>query len=84
MIKEFGLGLAAAVVVDATIVRLALVPAPAVMQILGETNWRLPRWLDHALPHLDVEGSSARGTFNLAPSTASEGSIKLADAPAIE
>ncbi len=55
VIKEFGLGLAAAVLVDATIVRLALVPA--VMELLGRANWWLPGWLDRALPHLDVEGS---------------------------
>jgi len=67
VIKEFGLGLAAAVVVDATIVRLALVPA--VMELLGEANWWLPGWLERALPHLDIEGSEAqaRSTAGVAP-----------------
>src|SRR6185437_15707078 len=59
VIKEFGLGLAAAVLVDATIVRLALVPA--VMELLGKANWWLPGWLERSLPHLDVEGSGAAG-----------------------
>jgi RND superfamily putative drug exporter len=51
-IKLFGLGLAAAVLLDATIVRLVLVPAA--MQLLGDRNWWLPGWLDHLLPTLQV------------------------------
>jgi RND superfamily putative drug exporter len=57
VIKEFGLGLAAAVIVDATIVRLALVPAT--MELLGRANWWMPRWLDRILPRVDVEGESS-------------------------
>jgi putative drug exporter of the RND superfamily len=53
-IKMFGIGLASAVFVDATIVRVVLVPAT--MRFLGDANWWLPRWLDRALPHLDIEG----------------------------
>jgi putative drug exporter of the RND superfamily len=53
-IKLIGLGLATAVFVDATIVRLVLVPAT--MELLGAKNWWLPRWLDRIVPHLDVEG----------------------------
>src|SRR5690606_1437856 len=49
-----GLGLGTAVLVDATIVRLVLVPAT--MELLGDRNWWLPRWLDRLLPHVDVEG----------------------------
>jgi RND superfamily putative drug exporter len=56
-VKMLGLGLAVAVFVDATIVRLLLVPAT--MELLGKANWWLPRWLDRVLPHLDVEGSPA-------------------------
>jgi putative drug exporter of the RND superfamily len=56
-IKLIGLGLATAVFIDATVVRLVLVPAS--MELLGDRNWWLPRWLDRVLPHLDVEGSSA-------------------------
>ena len=48
------LGLAVAVFLDATIVRMVLVPAT--MELLGDRNWWLPRWLDRILPHLDVEG----------------------------
>jgi uncharacterized membrane protein YdfJ with MMPL/SSD domain len=48
-LKEFGIGLAAAVLIDATIVRAVLLPA--VMKLLGDANWYLPRWLDW-LPHV--------------------------------
>jgi putative drug exporter of the RND superfamily len=54
-LKLMGIGLATAIFVDATIVRMVLVPA--VMQILGRANWWLPRWLDRRLPRLDVEPS---------------------------
>ena len=56
-IKMFGFGLAVAVFLDATIVRLLLVPAT--MELLGDRNWWLPRWLERALPRIDVEGSSS-------------------------
>jgi putative drug exporter of the RND superfamily len=52
-LKLFGIGLAAAVLLDATIVRMVLVPA--VMQLLGKWNWWIPNWLEKALPRLDVE-----------------------------
>jgi RND superfamily putative drug exporter len=54
-IKMFGLGLSVAVFVDATLVRMVLVPAT--MRLLGDRNWWLPGWLDRILPHLDVEGA---------------------------
>jgi len=54
-VKMFGLGLATAVFVDATIIRMVLVPAT--MELLGDANWWLPRWLDRILPHLDLEGA---------------------------
>ena len=47
-VKQVGLGLAVAVLIDATIVRLVLVPA--VMELLGKANWWLPGWLDRILP----------------------------------
>ena len=47
-VKMFGLGLATAILVDATIIRLVLVPA--IMQMLGDANWWLPRWLGRVLP----------------------------------
>ncbi|MGE0878218.1 MAG: MMPL family transporter [Acidimicrobiia bacterium] len=52
--KMFGLGLSVAVLIDATIVRMVLVPAT--MALLGNANWWLPGWLDRLLPHVDVEG----------------------------
>ena len=55
VIKMFGLGLATAVFLDATLVRMLLVPAT--MELLGERNWWLPGWLDRILPTLHVEGS---------------------------
>jgi RND superfamily putative drug exporter len=53
-VKMMGLGLATAVFVDATIIRMVLVPAT--MELLGDANWWLPRWL-RWLPHLDLEGA---------------------------
>jgi putative drug exporter of the RND superfamily len=52
-LKLFGIGLATAIFVDATIVRMVLVPA--VMQLLGPRNWWIPDWLERVLPRLDVE-----------------------------
>jgi RND superfamily putative drug exporter len=57
LMKLAGLGLATAIVVDATVVRMVLVPAT--MELLGDRNWWLPRWLDRLLPRLDVEGASS-------------------------
>ena len=56
-VKQIGLGLAAAVLVDATVVRLVLVPA--VMELLGKANWWLPGWLDRLLPASRAEALSA-------------------------
>jgi len=53
-IKELGFGLAAAVLIDATIIRVMLVPAT--MRLLGKWNWWLPRWLDKRLPNVSIEG----------------------------
>jgi RND superfamily putative drug exporter len=55
VVKMIGFGLAVAVFLDATVIRLVLVPAT--MSLLGERNWWLPRWLDRVLPHIDVEGA---------------------------
>jgi RND superfamily putative drug exporter len=51
-LKLLGLGMATAIFVDATIVRMVLVPS--VMQLLGRRNWWIPGWLDRVLPRLDV------------------------------
>ncbi|MGC5077116.1 MMPL family transporter [Agrococcus sp. DT81.2] len=56
MIKAIALGLAVGVAVDAFLVRMTLIPA--VMTLLGERAWWLPRWLDRAMPDMDVEGES--------------------------
>src|SRR3954452_23500428 len=53
-LKLFGIGLASAIFLDATLVRMVLVPA--VMQLLGDRNWWIPNWLERILPRLDVEG----------------------------
>ncbi len=57
-IKLFGLGLAVAVLIDATLVRMVLVPAT--MELLGDRNWWIPKWLDRVLPRINVEGRSAQ------------------------
>ena len=53
VVKLFGLGLSIAVLIDATIVRMLLVPAT--MELLGDRNWWLPRWLDRTLPRVHIE-----------------------------
>jgi putative drug exporter of the RND superfamily len=52
-VKEFGVGLGVAILMDAFVVRMMLVPA--VMHLLGDKAWYMPRWLDRALPHLTIE-----------------------------
>ncbi len=56
IVKMMGLGLATAIFVDATIVRVVLVPAT--MKLMGDANWWLPRWLDRRLPRIDIDGGS--------------------------
>jgi len=53
-VKMFGIGLATAILLDATVIRMVLVPAT--MRLLGDRNWWLPGWLDRILPNLDLEG----------------------------
>ncbi|MFJ3492338.1 MMPL family transporter [Streptomyces sp. NPDC086091] len=65
VVKMLGLGLAVSVLIDATVVRLLMVPA--VMTLLGRHAWWTPRWLDRVLPHIDAEGGGA------APATAAAG-----------
>jgi RND superfamily putative drug exporter len=59
-IKLFGLGLAVAVFLDATLVRMVLVPAT--MALLGDRNWWMPHWLDRLVPHLTVEPTATTAT----------------------
>jgi RND superfamily putative drug exporter len=54
-IKQFGVGLAVAVVLDATVVRCLLVPA--LMLLMGKVNWWMPKWLDRIVPHMSIEGA---------------------------
>jgi RND superfamily putative drug exporter len=54
VVKEFGIGLASAIFLDATVVRLILVPS--LMQLAGDWNWWMPRWLDRILPRLHFDG----------------------------
>ena len=68
LVKMFGVGLATAVFVDATIVRVILVPAT--MRLMGEANWWMPRWLDRLLPNLDIEGTSGLPAPEMRPSPA--------------
>jgi RND superfamily putative drug exporter len=65
-LKEFGFGLAVAVFLDAIVVRCMLLPA--VLELLGPVTWRLPRWLDTRLPHINIEGTAARTPPSPAPS----------------
>ncbi|MFF0476821.1 MMPL family transporter [Streptomyces sp. NPDC004284] len=68
MVKMIGFGLAAAVLFDAFVVRMAIVPA--VLALLGHKAWWLPKWLDRILPNVDVEGES------LAEATGGSGAAK--------
>ena len=59
-LKVIGVGMAAAILIDATVVRMLLVPA--VMQLLGRAAWWFPGWLDRAVPKVQVEGTEEHGT----------------------
>ncbi|MEU3267163.1 MMPL family transporter [Streptomyces bacillaris] len=69
VVKMLGLGLAASVLIDATVVRLLLVPA--VMTLLGRSAWWIPGPLDRILPHLDAEGGAEGGSASASPADAS-------------
>jgi RND superfamily putative drug exporter len=62
-IKMFGLGLATTIFVDASIVRMILVPAT--MKLMGDANWWLPGWLDRLLPTIDIEGEAGLPDIDL-------------------
>jgi RND superfamily putative drug exporter len=62
LIKSIGIGLACAVLLDAFVVRMTIVPA--VMALFGRRAWALPRWLDRLLPNIDVEGEKLRHTLD--------------------
>jgi len=56
IVKIFGIGLGAAIMIDVLIVRMVV--APAVMTLLGDRAWWFPAWLDRLLPHVDVDGGA--------------------------
>jgi len=68
VVKSMGFALAVGVLIDAFLVRMTLVPA--IMSLLGEHAWWLPRWLDRLLPNIDVEGESLAHLLDTAPAFA--------------
>ncbi|MEZ4506482.1 MAG: MMPL family transporter [Thermomicrobiales bacterium] len=56
VVKQMGFGLAVAILIDATVVRLVLVPST--MELLGDRNWWFPSWLDRITPHVNIEGKT--------------------------
>jgi RND superfamily putative drug exporter len=60
VLKVFGLGLAASILIDATLVRMVLVPS--VMELLGSANWYMPKWLDRVVPRLGAEADVEEAT----------------------
>jgi RND superfamily putative drug exporter len=75
-LKPIALGLAAGIAIDAFLVRMTLIPA--VMAILGEHAWRIPRWMERVLPHVDIEGEAVERERRLAE-WPGDGSILAAD-----
>ena len=65
--KMMGLGLATAIFIDATIVRMVLVPAA--MKLMGDLNWWLPAWLDRRLPRIDIDGEVGLPAPEMEPTT---------------
>jgi RND superfamily putative drug exporter len=66
-LKLFGLGLAVAILIDATLVRMVLVPAT--MELLGDRNWWFPGWLDRITPRLHVEAGDVEVPVTLEPTS---------------
>jgi RND superfamily putative drug exporter len=66
-VKEFGVGLASAILIAGTMVCVLL---PAVMLLMGSRTWWLPRWLDRILPHISVEGEQHAPPADAAPAPA--------------
>jgi putative drug exporter of the RND superfamily len=77
VVKEFGVGLAVAIAIDATIVRCLLVPAA--MTLLGRASWWLPGWLDRVLPHISVEGGAYFARREAAAAAAAAGAAHPAE-----
>jgi RND superfamily putative drug exporter len=77
MIKQIGFGLAIGILIDAFVVRMALVPA--VMACFGDKAWWLPKWLDKMLPNLDVEGDKLIAELKAREGTAATPNAHLAN-----
>ena len=75
LIGEFGIGLAAAVLLDAFILRTLLVPA--LMHLSGRANWWLPGWLDRILPHLSIEPAAEPPALSPVPAPARQATHSL-------
>jgi RND superfamily putative drug exporter len=75
--KEFGLLLGVAILTDALLVRLTLVPA--LLTVLGERSWAIPGWLEKALPNVTIEAPGERATRGPGPSVAPDTPVRLAD-----
>ncbi|UGT55138.1 MMPL family transporter [Nocardia asteroides] len=78
MVQMIGFGLAAAVLFDAFVVRMTIVPA--VLALLGHRAWWLPRWLDKALPNVDVEGTTLTAGPDAVPDSQSVRELELSGA----
>ncbi len=76
IIKMFGVGLSVAVLLDATVIRMMLVPAA--LTLMGKANWWLPAWLDRILPRIDVEGSHIAHQVGAAVQPDGSGDVKAA------
>jgi RND superfamily putative drug exporter len=79
-IGEFGIGLSAAVLLDAFLLRTVLVPAA--MHVFGDANWWLPRWLDRRLPHLAIEPPEALETVQRQEAVEADGPAETGRIPA--
>jgi RND superfamily putative drug exporter len=79
MIKMIGFGLAIAVLFDAFVVRMAIVPA--VLSLLGDKAWYLPRWLDRLLPRVDVEGEALSHKVPAPPTAPDAPAARLTPVP---
>jgi putative drug exporter of the RND superfamily len=77
-VKQFGIGLAVAVLLDATVVRCLLVPA--LMVLMGRVNWYFPRWMEHAVPRISIEGAEYFQRRDAAPARAGADAAVLAGA----
>lgn len=79
IIKMFGEGLSAAVLLDATTVRMVLVPA--VMKLFDKPAWWLPRWLDRLLPDIHIEGERLMRTLDARTNSGPDGDDDPTDPP---